>query len=186
MTIFLTTDTHFGHKERMMEWCGRPENYQERLLAGFGFMTDSDTLIHLGDVCIGEDRLWNKEIKTHCAAKMILVRGNHDKKSSNWYLNHGWDFVCQSFQGKYFGIDILFTHRPRPWDGFFYVNIHGHLHNLTHRKEERTNKLNWLHSLEEVGYGPIKLATVVGRIISQRADKTELSKPQSLKGVINS
>ena len=89
------------------------------------------------------------------------MRGNHDKKSDSWYLDNGWDFVCRALYNKYYGVRVLFTHRPRPWDGYFDINIHGHLHDLSHRQDEKVNKLNYLISLEKNGYEPFSLRSIL-------------------------
>lgn len=127
-------------------------------------LSEEDTLIHLGDVCMGKDAEVHKVNIAPIKAKKILVRGNHDHKTNSWYLDHGWDFVCRSFYDKYFGLKILFTHEPRAWDGLFEVNIHGHLHDLSHRPDEVGNSMNHLMSLEREGYIPIPLRSIVERI----------------------
>ena len=71
--------------------------------------------------------------------KKILVRGNHDSKSDAWYYNHGWDFVCTEFKNKYFGHEIIFTHKPMPLDETVEFNIHGHMHGNKHRHDDETD-----------------------------------------------
>ncbi len=79
MRIWLTTDTHLGH-DKIIESCGRPENHEEIILKELSLIPKDCLLIHLGDVCIGNDRHWHQEIfnaTKHCRRR-ILVRGNHD------------------------------------------------------------------------------------------------------------
>lgn len=158
--IFLTTDTHFSHS-KMVDYCHRPIDYQEKLKKGLDALKSTDTLYHLGDVCFGNHEEDHKRYIQTIKAKKILIRGNHDNKSDHWYLSHGWDFVCERLTNTYYGVRVCFSHRPLPWDGDFDINIHGHLHNLSHRPEERTNVLNYLISLERMGYTPLSLRTLL-------------------------
>lgn len=161
--IYLTTDTHFNH-DKIIEFCGRPPNFQERLKNRFFELSYSDTLIHLGDICIGNDKDVHLEYIAPILAKKILVRGNHDKKSNTWYENHGWDFVCTRFDRTINGTKVSFTHKPIPWDGFFDINIHGHLHNLGDDHTSKVSMVNWLIALEKDGYGPLPIDMVLGKI----------------------
>lgn len=154
MRIWITTDTHFGH-DNMVQYCDRPVDFGEKIAKGlFNNCKFGDVLIHLGDVCIGKDEYWhNKYIKT-LPCKKWLVRGNHDKKSDKWYLEHGWDFVAMKFQIYYQGKSILFTHIPeldRKLEerllgaGSFDINIHGHFHNTL----DRLKRKEWVTPTEE-------------------------------------
>lgn len=135
MNIFLTTDTHFSH-DKMIEYCGRPEGFENLIVKGFQVLRPDDLLIHLGDICIGKDSEQHARYIQPIVCKKILVKGNHDKKSNSWYLSHGWDFVCDSFSDNLFGKRILFSHRPHEDIGEFDINIHGHFHNAEFRKAE--------------------------------------------------
>lgn len=131
MKIYLITDTHFNH-EKIKEYCGRPDNYEDIIWKGLKQISTDSILIHLGDICIGDDENINNGFKS-LLCKKILVKGNHDRKSDNWYLEHGWDFVCDKFQIERFGKKIMFSHTPSIDDGEFDINIHGHFHNTLHR-----------------------------------------------------
>ncbi len=170
MAIYLTTDTHFNHK-KILDYCSRPADYEQKLKREFCGLNQNDTLIHLGDICIGNDEEVHETIIIPMASKKILVRGNHDKKSNSWYLRNGWDFVCETFYNKYFGVNVLFSHRPRTWDGYFDVNIHGHLHDLSHRLDEKGGKLNHLISLEFYGYVPLSLRSILEPIKSKMVNQ---------------
>lgn len=166
INTYITTDTHFFHKEKMLKWCGRPDDYEKRIIKGFKSLSSTDILVHLGDICIGEDKYVHDKIISQIPCKKILVRGNHDKKSNTWYLRNGWDFVCTSFFDKCFGLKIMFSHRPYTWDGIYDINIHGHLHNLGHRTDEvdKMHCMNYLISLEKMGYYPISLRSIVDNV----------------------
>src|SRR6056297_2346337 len=103
--IWVIADTHFNHYKLIPD-CGRPANFGELLKRGLKQPQKNDILIHLGDVCVGNDKEIHQDIIAKFPYTKILVRGNHDGKSNNWYLNHGWDFVCEQFKDTYFGKSI--------------------------------------------------------------------------------
>lgn len=176
MKYYLISDTHFNHL-KLEEWGDRSGDWQGELYAGIKNIPDGSTLIHLGDICIGEDSkvhellfghtgdiLPHKGIASHL--NNILVRGNHDKKSAEWYLSHGWDFVCDGFHLDYMGHMLLLTHRPMHPDMWrFTKNIHGHTHGNNHRSEEYfewyTPEFHIDISPEVVGYQPLALDTLL-------------------------
>ena len=96
----------------------------------------------------------------------ILVKGNHEHKSNNWYLNCGWNFVCKTFKDKYFGKKILFSHKPKVDDNDYDINLHGHFHNNEHRKLEPDlvaikNDKQFCFILENTNYSPVLLETII-------------------------
>ena len=176
--IFITSDTHLGHS-KMPLYCGRPENHSELILLGLRKnLRDGDILIHLGDICIGNDEAWHYDLAGYLPkVKRFLVRGNHDRKSDTWYLNHGWDFVAERFDNTYFGKKIVFSHQPVKDDDYD-LNIHGHFHNNLHRllkgeyvvegEKERNmiplsllTKKHKLFVIENTKYQPVLLDTFI-------------------------
>lgn len=160
MNIFLISDTHFGHS-KMLEYEARPFDFEEKILDNLKVIKDEDILVHLGDVCIGRDAYWNEMMFSEIPmSRCILVRGNHDGKSFNWYYDHGWNFVCDSFTMDIYGKKILFSHIPQ-LDGDYDINIHGHCHSKkrTEEFEPTMHKKQYLVSLENLNYKPIRLDT---------------------------
>ena len=161
MSFYIITDTHFGHY-KLTEYNARPQQFTEKILnnlSTFKF-SSSDVLIHLGDFCIGNDEMWTNAFMTIVPCKKWLILGNHDRKSISWYLSHGWDFVGESFEMKYGGFNILFSHVPRRNSDYPSIdfNIHGHLHNNVHRAEEESfihPDFNVLLAIENTNYNPI-------------------------------
>lgn len=132
---FLTADTHFNH-ELMKESCGRPEGFEQLIVDGWKDLASDDILIHLGDVCIGNEAETHLKYIVPLKCKKILIRGNHDKRSGTWYMEHGWDWVCNSMTLERAGKKILFSHTPQVWDGYWAINFHGHFHNCNRRRWE--------------------------------------------------
>lgn len=171
MNYHLISDTHFNHT-KLSDWGGRSGKWQEQLIAGLREIPKEDTVIHLGDICIGQDREVHEMLfnDVHGALlsqvkNTVLVRGNHDKASLQFY-NERWGFVCDAFALETMGHRILFSHRPRHPDGDNYThNIHGHTHGNLHRAEEY---IAWYDkgfhidiSPELVGYKPITLENLM-------------------------
>jgi len=80
MKTYIITDTHFNHK-KLIEY-GRPDNFDDLLWKELGKLPSNCLLIHLGDVCIGNDLEVHERLRLLPFIK-ILVKGNHDKKSDN-------------------------------------------------------------------------------------------------------
>jgi len=159
MNIWIISDTHFNHKQLIVY--GRPENFEKLIWSGLKQINSNDVLIHLGDICIGNNVEVHYHLNRLLQCRKILVRGNHDRKSNTWYLEHGWAFVCDRLDMTAFGKKIVFTHIPIKAENFD-INIHGHFHDTDHRKHEpQYNKIlgghSKLFSLEYTNYKPILL-----------------------------
>jgi calcineurin-like phosphoesterase family protein len=136
MKYMLTTDTHFNH-DLIREYCGRPIGFEDKIISGWkDLCPDKHILIHLGDICIGKETEVHEKYIMPLEVKKILVRGNHDKKSASWYMEHGWDWVCESMTILRGGKKVFLSHMPMVWDGYWDINIHGHFHNANHRRYE--------------------------------------------------
>jgi len=147
----------------MCEYCGRPSDFVERILKSVKrIVYPNDILIHLGDFCIGSDEIWHRKFMIACIGRCWLIRGNHDRKSLGWYLNHGWDCVVDEIALEIFGKRIVLSHKPIVDRDDFDLNIHGHQHNTVHHPEfEETSKRRLLY-IEHL-YEPISLRRVVER-----------------------
>lgn len=162
MKAYIISDTHFNH-DKIIGYCNRPNNHEDLLIKGLQQIKKEDLLIHLGDISIGSDENVHGMICSVVKSRKILVMGNHDTKSWSWYMEHGWDFVCDSFRLKYAGKIIQFSHKPEPWDGIWEINVHGHLHNLGHREKEFKELKQWhrLYAPELMNYSPIELSKFI-------------------------
>jgi len=157
MKIYLISDTHFWHNQLKERW--RPKNFEEKIKKNLLLLKDIDILIHLGDVCIWNDKEHNNWFG-NLSCKKILVRWNHDWKSDNWYYNNWRDFVCRRFDIKRFNKKIAFTHIPIEKETSFDINIHWHLHDMDKRRHASnlyTFKHTQLISMEYLDYKPVEL-----------------------------
>ncbi len=83
--------------------------------------------------------------------------GNHDKYPYTWYMNRGYDFVCDMFCWE----PIAFSHEPLiKLPDKCQLNVHGHLHNSPYNNPyDPWDQQPWhrLLALEYDGYGPVEL-----------------------------
>lgn len=156
---WLVTDTHF-FDDQMIE-LGRPPLFTTIIWGHLRYyVAKQDILIHLGDVIDDKEKSFLKLILDSIVCKTkVLVRGNHDKQTNNWYLNNGFDLVVDSLAMK----NVILSHKPLP-PPFppNIMNIHGHLHNfgLEHDKECQPyydGAFHRLFALEYTDYKPVVL-----------------------------
>lgn len=166
MNYWVISDTHFNHI-KLEEWGKRIGDWQEKIWEGLDKIPAEDILIHLGDICIGNDKEIHERLAKYPFRK-VLVKGNHDGKSTHWYQENGWDFVCDSVEIIYRGYYLLFSHRPMPQFGHITQNIHGHTHGDMHRSEEYLSFYEKKYHIdicpEIKGFKPIKLEEIVNSI----------------------
>lgn len=167
--IYVSSDLHLGHS-KMPEYCGRPENHSEIILANLEKMR-GDIIINCGDICIGKDDYWHTRLMLAMDGfkRKILVRGNHDRKTSTWYRDHGWDDVVDDMvlaMGKYGR--VYFSHKPTEKEvankySTANYNVHGHWHNKDHSADIPwyDKKFHKKISCEDFDYKPILLTDLL-------------------------
>lgn len=161
MNTWLITDTHLGHAN-IIRYANRPEDHEWRILNNLSTIQDNDEVIHLGDVCMGKDQYWHNELLSRLYnVNTILVLGNHDHKSRQWYLDAGWGAVVDGLLLKINTKRIWLTHYPSK-QIVGDVNIHGHLHNhpidndIVERYKYST-KYHRLLAMEKTDYKPVNI-----------------------------
>ncbi len=171
MKIWIYADTHFGH-DMLVEHGHRPYDFEHRIFNALRKIPAEDVLLHLGDVCIGRDALRHATWIKSLPCKKWLVRGNHDKKSYSWYLEYGWDHVCEYMCLRLYGKRILFVHDPQIGTEFNEVLpasrkndllIHGHWHNIDRVPEEKIKGNCLLFAPENEDYQALTLEKMVKR-----------------------
>lgn len=125
MTVFLTSDEHYGHRN-VISYCGRPfvdvDEMDRELIARFNaVVTPDDETWHLGDFSL--DERITARILPLLNGKHHLVMGNHDKchphRSKHLKMKrryHAMGFITVE-QRHVFAVDglgpVLATHMPR-------------------------------------------------------------------------
>lgn len=176
---WLIADTHFDHM-KMCEYCGRPEDFNEQIIYHWKRMIKSwDLVYHLGDCYFGKRSKFFDCIQ-QLPGQKILIKGNHDRENTKWYLDHGFvsvlDFAAvisrtnMRKKGEYFLYTrVLLSHKPMKipkLGGYKTINIFGHFHgNPPDGCEQKLIKSltgNHYHfSLEDSGYKPVLLCRSV-------------------------
>jgi calcineurin-like phosphoesterase family protein len=176
MPYWLIADTHFAPHD-LRGFNRTLAKRQEKLWSRLALIPAEDTLVHLGDFCVLDDDAMHARLKREVRCTRILVRGNHDLEPIQWYLAHGWHFVCDGLHLEYRKHRLLFTHKPAyPDRECFTRNIHGHTHGLLQRgrrfgEEYQQWYAKGYHiniSPELVGYRPIRLDNLLKKLSSKR------------------
>lgn len=100
MSIWFTSDTHFGHA-RIVELCERPfrdvrEMDEELVRRWNARVAPGDVVYHLGDFSMGPRRTIG-EVLRQLRGYKVLVRGNHDR-SRTAMLAEGFDEVFPALE----------------------------------------------------------------------------------------
>lgn len=140
---FHISDTHFNHAN-IIQYCNRPfetvgemENY---IIKKWNYAVQKgDVVYHLGDFALGLSQEQSYDLVKRLNGKIILIMGNHDRKSKGWFEGVGFKEVYK--KGFIWNDRYLLSHAPRDIsqipEGI--INIHGHIHNHT---SEFINKIN--------------------------------------------
>lgn len=156
--IFTISDNHFGHANILeYEKTYRPFKSVAEMNK---FMVDqwnsvvgeNDTVIHCGDFALGDVEFIEQLVRV-LNGHIILIRGNHDRRSTKKFKECGFLEVYKKLRYGAF----IFTHNPLPYgdipDGM--INIHGHNHSKQ-PAEFQTDK-HWNVSCEMLNSTPVEL-----------------------------
>jgi calcineurin-like phosphoesterase family protein len=131
-SVFLVSDTHFGHTgvcrftrndgEKLRPWTDPDEMDEAMVKAWNDRVKPTDKVYHLGDVVINR-----KALKTlsRLNGDKVLIRGNHDIFRDDEYREY-----FRELRAYHVMNGMILSHIPLHSDsmGRFGVNIHGHLH----------------------------------------------------------
>ena len=149
--FFVIADTHFGH-ENIISYCNRPfRNIKEmdaQLVKGWNeCVSNNDTVFVLGD--FAHSKYTVAEILTRLNGKKILIKGNHDTFSNEFYRQCGFKEVSE--YPILFGF-YLMSHEPLQLSETTpYFNFYGHVHNDAKYIDNATSKCV---SVDRIGYRP--------------------------------
>jgi len=156
--IWLISDTHFRHR-RLIEKGFRPADFEARIEKNWNRLVNPlDVVIHLGDVIVGREEEI-EGINDRLNGSKILVRGNHDNRSTTWYVDRGFAMVVDSMTLG----PCLLTHEPSEWRRDCRFNVCGHLHDDGHRSDEYdlVRGFHKVFSLEREDYCPILITKFI-------------------------
>lgn len=154
MRYFIISDTHFNH-DKIIGYCNRPfkdvDEMNKTLVKNWNnTVSKDDTVIHLGDVALG-NREDAKKILKQLNGHKILIKGNHDHWSDEFYKECGFEYVSRYpilWNGFY-----LLSHAPLQLSETTpYFNYYGHIHNDEKYHDTETSKCV---SVERIDYKPL-------------------------------
>ena len=171
--IFVTADTHFGHKKSLefirpdgesLRPFSSVEEMDETMVENWNrVVTRHDTIYHLGDVVIPRPSL---KILDRLNGRKILIRGNHDqgplKDFSSYFEDVRGAFFLQP--GSNFMGGLIFTHIPVHPDclsGHYRGNVHGHLHCHLAMKDGQVDLRYFNACVERNNFAPVALDTIL-------------------------
>lgn len=172
MTIWLTSDTHFGHAN-ILTFTGtdgrliRPgfasvEEMNETLIDRWNAVVQpSDHIYHLGDVAMKISATQMIAIGKRLNGHKRLVLGNHDRFNMQAYREAGF----QDIYGMRRLFDVWLTHAPlHPGSiGKALGNVHGHIHEKPSPAGPYLNV-----SVERMNYTPVPLEWAIARLKEER------------------
>lgn len=153
--IFFIADTHFGH-ENIIKYENRPfqsvEDMDNSLISNWNSVVSNQDQVFL----LGDFSMYNKDKSVNICRQLngnkILIKGNHDKKSNQFYFDCGFKTVIEYpivFQNFW-----ILSHEPMYVNSNMpYANIFGHIHNNPMFKSF-TNQ-TYCVSVERIEYTPI-------------------------------
>lgn len=160
--IWITSDWHFNHKA-ILGFEERKEWFENEIIRKINNkVKEDDILINLWDVIFNRpSELSSYMEKINCKNK-ILVRGNHDRGSFDFYINKWFSFVCDEFKLTWQKYNIIFSHKPLNEIPEWYINIHWHIHSGLHRKGSISSR-HILYNPEKSWYNfiPVLLNNII-------------------------
>lgn len=172
-SVFLTSDTHFGHAgvcrftcddgvTKIRPWTDPNEMDEEMVKRWNETVKPTDKVYHLGDVVINRRCL---SILRRLNGDKVLIKGNHDIFKLSDYTQHFRDI-----RGYHVMNNIILSHIPVHPDsaGRFRANIHGHLHQRRLLKDGVIDPFYFNVSVEQTDFKPILFEEVLKRIKQQQ------------------
>ncbi len=135
MTVWFTSDTHYGHAN-VIKYSNRRfgtlQEMDEKMIANWNAVVKpGDLVYHLGDFSFADDAR-TVEIVKQLAGQKYLVYGNHDKRQrKNRDFTNQWQWTRDLTQIEVEGQKIVLCHFPMlTWNQSHHGSwqLHGHCH----------------------------------------------------------
>lgn len=181
MDIWIIGDLHLGHKN-IIKYENRPENFEEIIFKNLEVIGSSDLVYILGDFCFGNEREWHEKFFDKFKFDAILIRGNHDRQSEEWYRYHGWCTARDETLYYYRDpetdriVTCNLVHNPENSTREVGLTIHAHYHSKGEEKERHA-----CYRLEQMDYKPVKLDSFIKQKLCQVPANATLDTRKSRK-----
>lgn len=171
MTIWYTSDTHFGHAN-IIQYCCRPfssaDEMNDTMITNWNSVVRrGDTVFHLGDFGFAD---WNvlKGIRSRLNGEIVLVPGNHDRR---YKLKEAFTVVDHIHEVKDNGQRVVLSHYPiLSWNAAYHgaVHLHGHCHGTIKPTSKRIDV-----GVDCWNFTPVMLDQVMARQVPNVFDQIE-------------
>lgn len=146
MTLFLTSDTHFGHKNILHLGKGRPFNdildHNETIIKNWNeVVKPTDMVYHLGDFAMGNNLKLLRDWLSRLNGQKHLILGNHDNRKMHsillqeglWCSIRDYHMIPITLENKT-EIKLVLSHFPiLEFNGAWHSNVvhcYGHIHDI--------------------------------------------------------
>ena len=163
--IFFTADTHFGHAA-MIRYENRPfkdtKDMEQKLTKNWNAVVSPEDMVFvLGDFAEG-DKVEVTRLCESLNGQKVLILGNHDIQSPQWYRECGfyeasqWPIVIQGFW--------ILSHEPLYInENMPYANIYGHVHKNPIYKD--LSRQSFCACVERTEYRPISFEEIRRKVL---------------------
>lgn len=159
MKVFIISDTHFGHTN-IIKYENRPfsstEEMDKTLIENWNSVVDKkDRVIHLGDFMLGKKERC-KELLSQLNGDKVLIKGNHDNWSDQFYRDAGFSYVSKYpiVWNKFY----VLSHAPLEMQQSLpFFNYYGHVHSNPMFQDTENSKCV---CVERIDYTPMFLCEV--------------------------
>jgi len=168
-SVFLTSDTHFGHANvckfmrsdgvtKLRPWDNSDEMDEAMVKLWNAKVKPNDKVYHLGDVVINRRSL---HIMTRLNGEKVLIKGNHDIFKLHDYVQHFNDIKAYHVMNG-----MILSHIPIHEQHLrrFGTNIHGHTHSNRVIKDGIIDVRYHCVCVEQTDFAPILYEDVLARI----------------------
>ena len=156
MRYFIISDTHFNHA-KIIDYCNRPfkdvDEMNKALIKNWNeTVSGDDIVLHLGDVALGNKEEARKILK-QLNGRKILIKGNHDHWSDEFYKECGFEYVSR--YPIVWNDFYLLSHAPiQLSDKLPFMCYYGHIHDSDIYQDTSNSKCV---CVERIGYRPLLL-----------------------------
>lgn len=138
MTIWFTSDNHFGHSN-ILAYAGRDfasvDEMNDTMITNWNkIVKDTDIVYHLGDFTLGNFKAF-KYYMEKLNGIVMIIPGGHDKRWISEYAKEGptskFSVLPPLYTIKALGMEFVLCHYPLfSWEKSLYgsIHLHGHSH----------------------------------------------------------
>ena len=160
--VFVTADMHYGHTN-IIKYESRPFNNAEDMDAALiknwnKVVSKNDKVFVLGDVSF-HNKEKTAEIVQQLHGRKFLVKGNHDQRNNQWFIDVGFDEVS-SYPIIYKDWFVM-QHEPPHYvnDAMPFFFLYGHVH--ASEPYRTVTKTSACVSVERWEYSPVEIEKIV-------------------------